>query len=243
MKYRFLGIVSLMTFCGCSDPVASPSEVAVALSNHLMNRLSSNASVRVIIETKNVRSNLTYVVDDRRRRDMINEWKTSLYNIPVKGLRPSDRYAAVREAYRVVTWDVVGAMWDIAESYEDAWSVYFESLEWLDAQCEKMRPGIPRDDSDIHQEMDKWKHYQALVEYRECAIENLELNGFDDKVYNVGTERMDAIRVKFERMIDRSVRPRSAINRLGKYQKKVRARIEQEMKDTLGLKKKKVLDR
>lgn len=243
MKYRFLGIVSLMTFCGCSDPVASPSEVAVAMSNHLMNRLSSNASVRVIIETKNVRSNLTYVVDDRRRRDMINEWKTSLYNIPVKGLRPSDRYAAVREAYRVVTWDVVGAMWDIAESYEDAWSVYFESLEWLDAQCEKMRPGIPRDDSDIHQEMDKWKHYQALVEYRECAIENLELNGFDDKVYNVGTERMDAIRVKFERMIGRSVRPRSAINRLGQYQKKVRARIEQEMKDTLGLKKKKVLDR
>ena len=144
MKCSFLGIVSLMTFCGCSDPVAFPSEVAVAMSNHLMNRLSSNASVRV---------------------------------------------------------------------------------------------------SDIHQEMDKWKHYQALVEYRECAIENLELNGFDDRVYNVGTERMDAIRVKFEKMIGRSVRPRSAINRLGQYQKKVRARIEQEMKDTLGLEKKKVLDR
>ena len=42
-----------------------------------MNRLSSNASARVIIETKKVRSNLTYVVDARRRRDMINEWKTA----------------------------------------------------------------------------------------------------------------------------------------------------------------------
>ena len=243
MKCSFLGIVPMLAFCGCSDPAGSPSEVAISLSNHLTNRLSSNASVRVILETKNVRSNLTYVVDARRRRDMINEWKKSLYNIPVQSLRPSDRYASVREAYRVVSWDVVGAMWDIAESYEDAWSVYFESLEWLDAQCEKMRPGIPRDDSDIHQEMDKWKHYQALVEYRECAIENLELNGFDDRVYDVGMERMDAIRVKFEKMIGRSVRPRSAIKRLGQYQKKVRARIEQEMKDTLSLEKKKVLDR
>ena len=229
MKCSFLGIVSLMAFSGCSDPAGSPPEVAISMSNHLMNRLSSNASVRVIIETKNVRSNLTHVADVRRRRDLIKEWKTSLYNIPVQSLRPSDRYAAVREAYRVVAWDVVGAMWDIDESYEDAWSVYLESLEWLGAQCEKMRPGIPRNDSDVHQELDKWKHYQALSEYRESAIENLELNGFDERIYTVGEERMESVRRQFEKAIGRPVRPRNEIKLLGQYAKRVRMQIENEM--------------
>ena len=172
MKCSFLGIVPLLAFCGCSDPAGSPSEVAISLSNHLTNRLSSNASVRVILETKNVRSNLTYVVDARRRRDMINEWKKSLYNIPVQSLRPSDRYASVREAYRVVSWDVVGALWDIDKSYEGMWEVYLEALAWLSDQSVKMKPEMPQKGFDVRQEMEKWNYYQALVEYRESVIEN-----------------------------------------------------------------------
>ena len=239
MKCSFLGIVSLMTFCGCSDPVASPSEVAVAMSNHLMNRLSSNASVRVILETKNVRSNLTYVVDVRRRRDMINEWKKSLYNIPVQRLSPSDRYAAVREAYRVVSWDVVGALWDIDKSYEGMWEVYLEALAWLSDQCVKMNPEMPQEGFDVRQEMEKWNYYQALVEYRESVIENLELNGFDERIYNVDPVRMDIIRMRFEKAIGRSVRPRGEIKLLGRYVKEARTRIAKERGAALGSEKKK----
>lgn len=239
MKCSFLGIVPILAFCGCSDPAGSPSEVAISLSNHLTNRLSSNASVRVILETKNVRSNLTYVVDARRRRDMINEWKKSLYNIPVQSLRPSDRYASVREAYRVVSWDVVGALWDIDKSYEGMWEVYLEALAWLSDQSVKMKPEMPQKGFDVRQEMEKWNYYQALVEYRESVIENLELNGFDERIYNVDPVRMDVIRKRFEKAIGRSVRPRGEIKLLGRYVKEARTRIAKERGAALGSGKKK----
>ena len=209
------------------------------MSNHLMNRLSSNASVRVIIETKNVRSNLTYVVDARRRRNMIKEWKTSLYNIPVQGLRPSERYTSVREAYRVVSWDVVGALWDVDKSYEGMWEVHLEALAWLSDHCLKMKPEMPQVGFDVRQEREKWNYYQALVEYRESVIENLELNGFDERIYNVDPVRMDVIRKRFEKAIGRSVRPRGEIKLLGRYVKEARARIAKDRDAALGSGKKK----
>ena len=237
MKQLVTWFIVWATFCGCSDPVASPSEAAVSMSNHLMNKLSSNASVRVIIETKNVRSNLTYIVDSRRRRDMIKEWKTSLYNIPVQDLRPSDRYASVREAYRVVSWDVVGAVWDIDKSYEGMWEVYLEALAWLSDQSVKMKPEMPQEGFDVRQEMEKWNYYQALVEYRESAIESLELSGFDERIYNVDPVRMDIIRKRFEKAIGRPVRPRGKIKLLGRYVKEARARIVKERNAVLGSKR------
>ena len=116
MKHLTAQFVILAMLCGCSDSVITPADEAISRSRRLMDVLSTNATVRVIRETENVRTNLLALTDVHLRRDIIKEWKASLYDMPVEDLRPSDRYASIREAHRLVSWDVVGALWDIHES-------------------------------------------------------------------------------------------------------------------------------
>lgn len=228
MKHLTAQFVISAMLCGCSDSVITPADEAISRSRRLMDVLSTNATVRVIRETENVRTNLLALTDVHLRRDIIKEWKASLYDMRVEDLRPSDRYASIREAHRLVSWDVVGALWDIHESYESMWEIHLEALAWLDAQCKKMQPGIPQKGFDVRREREKWNFYLALVEYRESAIENLELNGFDERIYDVERARMDVVRKRFEIMIGRPVRPREEIKILGRFAKEVRARIVKE---------------
>lgn len=211
------------------------SDDAVIKSNRLLDVLSTNATVRAIKATEAIRTNLEAVSDVRHRRDVIAAWKRSLLNIPVDRLPPSERYASVREAHSVLTWALVGAEWEIEPSYEKMWSVYFEALAWLDEQCKKMKPDGKQRITDIWVQKGKWDYYQALVEYRESAIENLELNGFDESLYNVEAARMDVVRRKFEKLIDRSVRPRKDIKLLGHYVKEVRVKVVRERDQALSL--------
>jgi len=227
-KLQLVGFAVLTLLSGCGDHGRAPADEALSRSNGLIGELSTWATVRAVVATEAIRTNLASIADCRLRLDIIGQWKRSLYNMPVDSLRPSERYACVSEAYRVVTWSVVGAMWDIRESYEDAWSVYLEALDWLDDQCHKMKPAAPQKGCDVFEEREKWKYYRALAEYRESVIENLEINGFDERIYHVGKERMDAVRKKFETVIGRHVRPREDIKLLGRYVKEVRAEIDKE---------------
>ena len=228
MKHLTVQFVILTMLCGCSDSAITPSDEVVDRANRLVGVLVTNATVRAIRETGNIRTNLLDLSDVRLRHNIIKKWKASLFGIPVEDLRPSDRYALIREAYRLVSWDVVGALWDIDKSYENMWEIHFEALDWLDAQCKKMKPRIPQMDFDARREREKWNYYQALVEYRESVIENLELNGFDERIYDVGLARMDVIRKRFEIMIGRPVRSREKIKILGRFAKQARERIIKE---------------
>jgi len=228
-KLRFVGFAVLTLLSGCGDHGRVPVDKAVSRSKCLVGELSTRATVKAVVATESIRTNLASMTDCRHRLDIIDQWKQSLYNMPVDNLRPSERYACVSEAYRVVTWSVVGAMWDMRESYEDAWAVYLEALGWLDDQCQKMKPTAPQEGYDAFAEREKWKYYRALAEYRESVIENLEINGFDERIYHVGKDRMDAVKKKFETVIGRPVRPREDVRLLGRYVKEVRAEINKEM--------------
>lgn len=235
MKHVTAQFVILAMLCGCSDSVIAPSDEAVSRAKRLVGELLTNATVRVVRETESIRTNLLALTDVRLRHDIIKEWKAALYDIQVEELRPSDRYAIIREAHHLVSWDVIGALWDIDESYEKMWEIHLESLAWLDAQCKKMKPGIPQKGFDARLEREKWNYYLALAEYRESAIENLELNGFDERIYDVGPTRMDVVRKRFEIMIGRPVRPREEIKTLGRFAKEVRARIVKERDAALAV--------
>jgi len=233
-KLHLFGFVLLIVLCGCGDSEQTPLDEACSRAKHLIGALSTNATVRAIVATEAIRTDLANMADNPRRIKIIDLWKRSVYDIPVDNLKPSDRYKSVSEAYRVVAWSVVGAMWNMRESYEEAWDVYLEAICWLDVQCRKMKPTAPQKGFDVLIEKDKWKYYRAIAEYRESVIENLEINGFDERIYRVTAERMDAAKRRFEIVIGRPVRPREEIKLLGHYVKVVREKILQEMERALS---------
>jgi len=228
MKRHFMKMVVLLMLGGCGESSRTASDEAAVSARCLMGVLSTNSSVRAIKGTEGVRSNLRSIDDMRLRRKVINEWQRALYDISVDQLRPSDRYCVICESVNMVNWSVVGALWETGCSFEDAWSVYLSTLEWLDIQCKKMKPNSQSIVADAREELEKWRYYQALAEYRENIIENLEINGLDVGIYNVGVVRIDAVKRRFEKVIGRPVRPSKEIKHLGLHAKRVRDIITKE---------------
>jgi len=231
MKSYVFEVLVLLTFCGCSDSAPTPSAVALQESAILIGALETNSSVRTIKRTGGVRAMLDVIADSEKRNATMRKWRTALFGISLEGLSPSERYGSIREVSRMATRDMVGAMWDMGGSYEEVWETYFETLTWLDKQCCAMKPKEPSLDCDWREEKSKWDYYGALVEHRECVIENLELNGFDDGLYHVGAARIDVARKKFETLIGRPVRPSGEIKLLGRYAKEARKRVLKERDD------------
>lgn len=60
---------------------------------------------------------------------------------------------------------------------------------------------------------------------KECLIENLKRDGFDDRFYHVGQARIEAVKARFEKVIGRPVRPSNEIKMLGRYAKEVKDAI------------------
>ena len=230
MKRIMLAVIVLCCVLGCEKRPPTQEEKAISASRALIAALATNASVRVIMESDAVRENLTNVKEKSEREALIADWRSALKGIPVKGLRPSDRYAAIREACHFLVWNLICAMWVDEPSYEKAWEVYFDAINWIDRQIAAMRPAKPASDGtwSWREENDKWDAYIGLAEYRESVIENLEIDEFDKSRHPNDIDKMDAIRAKFEKLIGRPVRKREDITRLGFYAKQVRARIQKE---------------
>lgn len=221
----------LILLCGQSGCERRPSireGKAIAEAHALIEALSTNASVRVITQSDAVREKLKDVKEKAKRDAVITEWRKSLKNISVDGLRPSDRYWSVREACHVLNLDLAGAMREAGFSYEERWDAYLDTIKWLDRQIDAMKPRTPTTRRSRSEQNEEWDNYQALVEYRETEIENLEIHGFDVNLCPNDVREMDAIREKFENLIGRPVRKREDITRLGFYEKQARARIQKE---------------
>lgn len=230
MKRIMFAVALLCGVLGCEKRPPTQEEKAIAASRTLIAALATNASVRVIMESDAVRENLKDVKKVAERRALIEDWRSALKDIPVKGMRPSSRYLSIREACHLLVWNSICAMWIDEPSYEKAWEVYFDTIEWIDRQIAAMKPAKPTTDGtwSWREENDKWDAYIGLAEYRESVIENLEIDEFNEARYPNDIEKMGTIRAKFEKLIGRPVRKREDITRLGFYAKQARARIQKE---------------
>lgn len=228
MKRIMLMAVWLCGTLGCEKRPSSQEENAVAASRSLIAALATNASVRVIRGSAAVRANLKAITDKDERASLLAAWKEALKGIPVEGLRPSDRYWAVREAHHELDSNLIGAMWDEGCSCEARWTVRLDAIRWLDRQIVAMKPEKGTANASWREENEKWDNYQALAEYREVVIENIELNRLDRSRYPNDVEQMDEIRTAFEKLIGRPVRRNEDVRNLGFYRRQVGARIQKE---------------
>lgn len=229
--------------CGCSDEGGGASDRAVRNACRAIRALSTNASMRVISASYSVRTNIALVSDREIRLSLIRDWESHLRGVPVEGLAPMERYAAIKGASDMLNSCVSAALWDCGCGYEEIWELHFRTLDWLDRQVRLMKPKDQKDSGVSRKEqLAAWTFYQALAEWREVIVENNELD-FDERVGMSGMEKIEEVKHRFEAMIGRKVRPYSEIKRLGHYRKLVRARIEQERDSALGLGKEMFLNR
>lgn len=140
MKRSIFAVVVLCGVLGCEKRPPTQEENAISTARALIAALATNASVRVIRESDAVREILKDVKERTKREALLADWRDALKRIPVEGLRPSRRYAAVREACHLLNWDLIGAMWDVGSSYEKTWDAYFDAIEWLDRRVAAMKP-------------------------------------------------------------------------------------------------------
>ena len=228
MKRIMFAALILCGQSGCEKRPPTREEKAVAAARVLIGALATNASVRAIMESDEVREKLKDVKEKAKRDALITEWREALMRIPVEGLRPSRRYAAVREACHMLNWDLIGAMYETGSDYVARWNVRLDTIRWLDRQILSMKPEKAMEIISWREEDEKWNNYHALAEYRESVIENFEIDEFNEARYPNDVEKMGTIRAKFEKLIGRPVRKREDISRLGFYAKQARARIQKE---------------
>lgn len=228
MKRILMATLILCGQSGCEKRPPTREENAIAAARVLIGALATNASVRAIMESDEVREKLRDVKEKAKRDTLITEWRDALKDIPVEGLRPSHRYVSVREACHMLNWDLIGAMYETGSDYVARWNVRLDTIRWLDRQILSMKPEKAMEIISWREENEKWNNYQALAEYRESVIENFEIDEFNEARYPNDVEKMDAIRAKFEKLIGRPVRKREDITRLGFYVKQARLRIQKE---------------
>ncbi len=227
MKELLTALACFVMLCGCDKRPHSEDERREEEVRSLVSVLATNASVRAIRASGAVRERLKGLKSKPERETLLAVWRDALKNIPSEGLRPSERYWSVREACHLLVWDFVCALQDGGSSYEEMWQSYLDTLAWLDAQIGRMKP-VMSGKCERRKANEWWDSYQALAEYRESVIENLEIDEFDKSRHPNDIDKMDAIRAKFERLIGRPVRKREDITRLGFYAKQARARIQKE---------------
>ena len=116
---------------------------------------------------------------------------------------------------------------------EEIWDEYFRVIDWLGLQGRRMRALARSACDDDRLRLDRWAYYQALMEWRESLIENLELNGFDEARYPKDIDKMAAIRAKFKQLIGRPVRRSEDVKYLGRYRREVASRIQKEQAEAM----------
>ncbi len=220
--------VVLALSSGCRERERSESDKVLNESRRLIAAIATNQSIRIVGNTRRIQETLPEVSSREDCRALLEEWRNALYNVPLEGLTPSDRYGVLREASRVLVEAVVAAQGDLGESYEDRWSECFHVIDWLGGQGRRMRDLALSDCGDSRLQHERWAYYQALMEWRESLVEHLELSGFDEDRYPNDVGKMAGVRAEFERLIGRPVRRSEDVKYLGTYRRKVAARIQKE---------------
>lgn len=208
---------------GCRGNERSESQRAAEEARRLIAAISTNQSIKAVEATRGVRDALPKISSRKVCLAVMAEWRSALFNVPVERLSPSDRYGVLREASRVLTESAVAVRGDVECSYEEVWDEYFRVIDWLGLQGRRMRALARSACDDDRLRLDRWAYYQALMEWRESLIENLELNGFDEARYPKDVGKMATIRAKFERQIGRPVRRSEGVKYLGRYRRAGRA--------------------
>ena len=239
MKKTALLLLFVVSFIGCSREDRAFSSVSDADSRHLLSVVSTNPTAKTVVETRRIRERLNMVEDDAARRGALQTWRKTLMSLDLTSLPVLDRACAVREIGHCLLWDAVGARCDMGASYADRWNDYFESLSWIDGQVAALKPEssgglLSQDQASRRKLLERWDAYLVIVEFRENVIENLEIDGFDERVFPHDIEDMKAIRDRFERIIGRRVRARKEITRLGTFAKAARRRVLKERNAALG---------
>lgn len=215
----------LLLLCGCGDGNEALPDLSVLESCRMIDALKTNVCVRAVSNASGVRTNLLNISCSPIRSSLLKDWTKALFEVRLDDLSPTERSSVVKSVADAIEVDVVGAMSDLGYAYEDLWSMRFALLVWLDGQCRDADPRGMSPGGDWREEMSRWDCYQAVVEYREIVIENLELHGLDDRIVKVGEERLASVREKFEMIIGRAIRKRDEVSRLGYYVKEARARV------------------
>lgn len=239
MKRILMAAGFLAMAFGCERRASSADGRAEEDVRAWLQTLSCDSSVRAIRATGAVRECLRQVPDKGVRLALIRDWEAALRNVPLEGLCPGDRYWRAREACHVLLWDLACAMRDAGCSSDEIWREVFDTLAWLDRQVAAMKPSRVADVGSWakwREEERKWSAYQALAEYRETVMENLERDWFDGQIYPNEGAQTDKVRRRLERYIGRRVRSREEITRLGVYVKQVRARIQKERAEAMKVK-------
>ena len=231
MNAKMIASALMATFVlmgGCLKKERSETEKAVDAARQRIEVLSTNQTTAAIWGTRRVREDLRKIESLKDRRELIAEWSDALSHMPGKGLSPSARYGVLREACRMLVWDVADALLEIGGTYDEVWNEYFKAIEWLDVQCAHMRALALETGGDFRTRRDRWSYYQALAEYREIIVENIELNRLDESRYPCDAEKMGTIRARFEKQIGRPVRRNEDVKHLGFYRRQVGVRIQKE---------------
>lgn len=218
---------------GCRGNERSESQRAAEEARRLIAAISTNQSIKAVEATRGVRDALPKISSRKVCLAVMAEWRSALFNVPVERLSPSDRYGILREASRVLTESAVAVRGNVECSYEEMWDEYFRVIDWLGLQGRRMRALARSACDDDRLRLDRWAYYQALMEWRESLIENLELNGFDEARYSKDVGKMAAIRAKFERQIGRPVRRGEDVKYLGRYRREVASRIQKERAEAM----------
>ncbi len=239
MKKTVLAFLCVVSCLGCRREGRSLDSVTDADSRRLLYGVSTNLTAGTVVATRQIRERLKMVKDEASRRVTLQLWRKMLMNLNLTSMPVLERVCAVREIGHCLLWDTVGAGCDMGASYADRWNDYFEALAWIDGQVAALKPelstvSLPQAKTSRRDLLERWDAYLAAVEFRECVIENLEIDGFDERLFFRDIDAMQSIRDRFERIIGRRVRTRKEITRLGSFVKEARHRVLKERDAALG---------
>lgn len=228
MNVQTIAAVSLVLCCGCEKQQLSSSEMACARVCGLIDVLKTNATMRTIQQSGNVRECLKEIKDPEEKKDLVFCWRDALFNVSVNGLNSEKRYGVVKESAAVLDWDVVCAMHDAGCTLEEVWMLRFCIVDWLDEHLAFMQQACDKGEGDDRVQRAGWIYYQALAEYREQLVENFERFYLDERDFVEKEECLVLLRQKLSAKLGRPVRRPSEIKRIGIYVRQVRDRIRKE---------------
>jgi len=228
MKWHMTIFICLLVICGCEKRQPSAEEKYRGASHKMMSALRTNATIRTIRSSSEIRSLLAGLKEQDEKSKIISEWQASLFEITVQGQLPSNQYGAIREASSVLDWDVACAMRECGYSLEDVWTYRFLLIDWLDGQIHRMRKICDNPEQNQREKRDSWTYYQALAEHREQFVENYERFHLDGRDFKRKEALLGELRQRLAEKLGRPVRRPEEIKALGLYAKEVRKRVLKE---------------
>ena len=96
MRAHAIVAVSLVLCCGCEKHQLSPSETARMRVGGMIATLKTNATMRTIQLSGDVRNCLKEIEDLEEKKGLVFCWRDALFNVSVAGLNSEERYGVVK---------------------------------------------------------------------------------------------------------------------------------------------------